>query len=382
MGVGKLASKAQNDTSFLVRRIYDVVDDAEALPDILSCLCEHIGGESGMLGILMKGPAPPPLPPPTLFRLDPAVMPTLFERHLDNVWRQHMVTLPVGSPATSDSFVSFDQVRRTDFYGEILEPWGIGHAAFFTIDDMPKFHVLMNIFRPTTRGPFTSMELKASQQLLPHLRRAMQLRLLIERSSDQQRLALEALDRLTAGVLIVDSEARVLFANTAAQEIAAAGDVLLMVDGTLRPRRREQGDAFRRIVGAAIAGKPGGSLLLGRPSRRLPVSALVTPLVGTLARSLATHGRMGAAAVFLSDPERQAVASTEHLRALYKLSPTEARVAWLITRSGGIDGAANAMGLAPETVRTHLKHIYVKTGVNRHSALAHLLAAATVARDP
>ena len=91
---------------------------------------------------------------------------------------------------------------------------------------------------------------------------------------------------------------------------------------------------------------------------------------------------MGAAALFLSDPERQAVASAEHLRALYKLSPTEARVAWLVTRSGSIGRAAKSLGLAPETVRTHLKHIYAKTGVNRQSALAHLLATAAVARMP
>jgi DNA-binding CsgD family transcriptional regulator len=183
-------------------------------------------------------------------------------------------------------------------------------------------------------------------------------------------------------VLIVDSEARVLFANIAAREIAAAGDVLVLANGTVRPRQREQGDVLRRFVGSALAGKPGGWLLLSRPSSRLPVSALITPLARTLAVSLAAQGRQGAAAVFLSDPERQAVVSTQHLRALYKLSPTEARVAWLITRSGSIGRAAKALGIAPETVRTHLKHIYAKTGVNCQSALAYLLAAAAVARAP
>jgi DNA-binding CsgD family transcriptional regulator len=370
----------QRDSGSLIRRIYDAVDNAGALPDVLSGLCEHIGGESGMLGILMK--APGPLPSPVLFRLDPAVLQLLNARHLDNVWRRHMVTLPVGSPAASDSLVPLDEVRRTDLYGEILEPWGIAHGAFFVIDDTLKFHVMMNIFRSTKGGPFTSTELEASQELLPHLRRAMQLRFLLERNHEREKLALDALNRLAAGVLIVDSGVHVLFANTAAREIAAAGDVLVLTDGTVRPRLREQGDLFRKLVGAAIAGKSGGSLLLTRPSRRLPVSVLVSPLAGTLAVSLAAPGRVAAAAVLLSDPERQAVASIEHLRALYKLSPTEARVAWLITRSGSIGGAAKTLGIATETVRTHLKHIYAKTGVNRQSALAHLLAAGAPARAP
>lgn len=364
----------QRGTGSLIGEVYDAVEDAGALQDVLSGVCKRIGGETGMLGILTKVPGP--LPTQALYRLDPAVLPTLKARHLCNVWQQHMVTLPVGSPAASDSFVSFDHVRRTDLYGEVLQPWGIAHGAFFVIDDSPKFHVLMNIFRAPERGPFTSTELEASQELLPHLRRVMQLRLLLERSREQEKLVLETLDQLAAGVLIVDGDARVLFANKAAQEIAAAGDVLVLRDGTVRPRQREQGAVFRRLVGSAIAGEPGGSLLLSRPSRRLPVSALVTPLVGTLAVSLATRGRLAAAAVLLSDPERQAVTSTGHLRALYKLSPTEARVAWLVTRSGSIGRTAKALGVAPETLRTHLKRIYAKTGVNRQSALAHLLAAA------
>ena len=361
----------QRDSGFLIQRIYDAVDGVDALPDVLSDLCERVGGENGILGILMKTPGP--LPFAVLFRLDPSLMPTLNARHLNNVWRRHMVTLPVGSPAASDAFVPFDQVRRTDFYGEILEPWNIGHGALFVVDDMPKFHVAMSIHRSTTRGPFTSTELEASQELLPHLRRAMQLRFLLERSREQEKLALEALDQLAAGVLILDSQARVLFANMAAREIAAARDVLVLTNRTVRCRHREQSDILRRFIGFAIAGGPGGSLLLSAPSRRLPVSALVTPLVGTLAVSLAAQGAQGAAAVFLSDPERHAVALTEHLQALYKLSPTEARVAWLIARSDRIGEAAKWPGIAPETVRTHLKHIYAKTGVNRQSALATVL---------
>ena len=188
----------------------------------------------------------------------------------------------------------------------------------------------------------------------------MQLRFLLERNHEREKLALEALDQLAAGVLILDCQARVLFANKAAREIATAGDVLVLTDRTVRCRQREQSDVLRRLVGSAIAGGPGGSLLLNASSRRLPVSALVTPLVGTLAASLAAQGLQGAAAIFLSDPERDAVALTGHLQALYKLSPTEARVAWLIARSESISDVAKSLGLAPETVRTHLKHIFAK----------------------
>lgn len=375
---GGRSPSMRRDSSVLIPQIYDAVEDSEALPQALSGLCDLIGGQSAMLGILMKAPGPTPLP--VSLRLDPAVMQTLFARHLDNVWRRHMDALPVGSPAASDSFVPLDRVRGTDFYGEVLEPWNIGHSAWFSIDDTRKHRVAMSINRSLARGPFTSAELRASHELLPHLRRAMQLRSLLDGHHEQRRLALGALDRLASGVLVVDGAARVLFANVVAEEIVGARDVLLATDGTIRPRQRELGDAFQRLLGSAIAGRPGGALLLARSSRRLPVSALVTPLAGTLAVSLSDRGRRGAAAIFLSDPERQEISAGQHLRALYRLSPMEARVAWLTTRSGSIGSAAKALGIAPETVRTHLKHIYAKTGVNRQSALAHLLATAAVVR--
>ena len=55
-----MGRRAVYDPGFLVRRIYDAVDNVDALPDVLSGLCERIGGENGMLGILMKAPGPLP----------------------------------------------------------------------------------------------------------------------------------------------------------------------------------------------------------------------------------------------------------------------------------------------------------------------------------
>ena len=60
-GMATGAPNMQRDTGVLIRRIYDAVDDVDALPDVLSGLCERIGGENGLLGILMKTPGPLPL---------------------------------------------------------------------------------------------------------------------------------------------------------------------------------------------------------------------------------------------------------------------------------------------------------------------------------
>ena len=43
----------QGDTDCLIRRIYDAVDNVDALPDVVRGLSERIGGENVILGILM-----------------------------------------------------------------------------------------------------------------------------------------------------------------------------------------------------------------------------------------------------------------------------------------------------------------------------------------
>jgi len=82
----------------------------------------------------------------------------------------------------------------------------------------------------------------------------------------------------------------------------------------------------------------------------------------------------------LSDPGQQAERLAERVGALYGLTPTEARVAVRIGKASTIAHVAVGLQLGPETVRTHLKRIYAKTGVNRQSALARLVDFAAVTR--
>jgi hypothetical protein len=68
------------DTDRVIARIYDAVEDVDALPVILSALFERIGGEIGVLSILLKRPGP--LPFASLIRLDPNLTATLNAGHV------------------------------------------------------------------------------------------------------------------------------------------------------------------------------------------------------------------------------------------------------------------------------------------------------------
>ncbi len=58
----------------------------------------------------------------------------------------------------------------------------------------------------------------------------------------------------------------------------------------------------------------------------------------------------------------------------YGLTPAEARVALHLAEGGTIASCSREFGIGPGTVRTHLKAVFAKTGINRQAGIATLLA--------
>jgi DNA-binding CsgD family transcriptional regulator len=191
--------------------------------------------------------------------------------------------------------------------------------------------------------------------------------------------ALEALDRLSGGALIVDARARVAHANRAAEAILARAVGLGTERDSCAPRLRaatpEQTRTLRRLIWHAAASRhdespDGGGVLRLTSEAGGFLLASVSPLRAGLAWNAA---RRPAALVLLSAPDQDTAPSPEHLRALFGLTPAEAAVAGRIMRGDGIKAAARALRVAPNTVRTHLSRVFEKTETHRQAELVRLL---------
>jgi DNA-binding CsgD family transcriptional regulator len=64
------------------------------------------------------------------------------------------------------------------------------------------------------------------------------------------------------------------------------------------------------------------------------------------------------------------------LQALFDLTPAEARTASQITQGKSIEQISSTTGIAQNTIRTHLKSVFQKTGVQRQAELVSLLGVA------
>ena len=66
------------------------------------------------------------------------------------------------------------------------------------------------------------------------------------------------------------------------------------------------------------------------------------------------------------------------LRRLYGLTRAEAHVALAVLRGDGLQAAADALGVTLATVKTHLQHVFGKTGTQRQTELMGLILAGSI----
>jgi DNA-binding CsgD family transcriptional regulator len=76
--------------------------------------------------------------------------------------------------------------------------------------------------------------------------------------------------------------------------------------------------------------------------------------------------------VLIIDPERAPRGVESNLRALFELTPAEARVARGIAAGETLIGVAEALGILSSTARTHLHRVFEKTGTKRQAELVKL----------
>jgi DNA-binding CsgD family transcriptional regulator len=103
-----------------------------------------------------------------------------------------------------------------------------------------------------------------------------------------------------------------------------------------------------------------------------PLEALVTPV--TRRGPLRSSKAQAIALLLVADPDAMLATGDTALRALYGLTPAEARVAIELANGRSTDEIASVLALTRETIRTYVKRVLSKTACRRRSELMRLLS--------
>jgi len=316
-------------------------------------------------------------PAPPLFattHADDPVMQRYVSHHRDNPWSRAAARAPIGHTRRTEEAVAERELHASPFFTEVLGPRGLRHSlgAVLTVRDGAV--AAASFLRGARAGPFADRELGWMQHFVPHLARAVDLRLRLDDADLRYHAALDVIARLDHGVLLLLSDGRVGFANEAAEALLAAEDGLACRKGRLVAARPDEHARLERLIGATTTRghpSPGGETTVSRAAGRAPLRVLVAPLpVATVRVARDTP----VAAVFLQDPEGTCTEAARALGQSHGLTTAEQRVAELIVAGCKLPEAARRLGVSLNTVRTHAARIRHKTGARTQTALVAMVA--------
>jgi DNA-binding CsgD family transcriptional regulator/PAS domain-containing protein len=232
--------------------------------------------------------------------------------------------------------------------------------------------------RHESKGEIGELEVGAAGLLLPHVQRAVAISRLLDIKSVVASGFAGALDMLAVGVVLTDADLGIIHANAAAAAMLSVGNPIRNERGLLSVRSPPVAAALGAAVRQAAADETGR----GRRGLGIPAGARAAPCVLNilpLRHGAVRPGLMprAVAAVFVSPAAAPVSVPFDALAALYDLTAAESRVFEQIAAGKTKLETAATLGIQPTTVKTHLEHIFLKTGTSRQLdlvKLAHCLA--------
>jgi DNA-binding CsgD family transcriptional regulator len=361
----------------LIKAIYD----AAITPSLWPIFLEQLRGLLDAEFLAVVAIHKPTLQVKTLHHTqwDPVAINDLAARQLMRVpMREQIAFGAPDTPHSSLSLMSEPEFARTDFYQDWMAPNGLRDGATCAIIDNAEEHLMIGMVTALHREPVSEHEMTMLARLSPHLRRALMIGQALENTREggwKAGLALAALARIDTPILICDAEGHMVFANPAGEISLREERFLLVHNGQLEPRDPQDSGPFIDALQHAASGET----LAAQRSFGLPL--LGTDGVG-YAYILPLHGGVQAqgapdkplVAVFLATSKGQPLPEKTMLRDLFNLSPAEIRIALCIGQGQSVPTTAESLQLSVNTVKTHLAHVFRKTGCATQAELVKLIA--------
>jgi DNA-binding CsgD family transcriptional regulator/PAS domain-containing protein len=363
--------------SGLVAAIYDAALAPEKWPSVLDACRLFVGGMSaslfakdaaGLAGGIFH----------TDGHMDPAYGRLYFDRYarLDPATGGHLLT-PLEEPVGTADLMDLDEFRASRFYREWAEPQGIVDFVSAPIEKAGGWAAMFGVFRDASHGMTDDVAKDRMRLLVPHIRRAVVIGKVVERSHFEAASLGDAFDGLAVGMFLIGADGRVVHANAAGEAMYGGGAINTTRDGRIVTAGPEATKALAEVF--AAAGKGDAAVGVRGISVALPGAdgenyvAHVLPLTSGIRRN--TGIRYAAvAAMFVQRAALAIPAAPEVIARTFGLTISELRVMNAIVQVGGVLETADALGIAEATVKSHLHKVFAKTGTARQADLVRLAA--------
>jgi DNA-binding CsgD family transcriptional regulator len=305
---------------------------------------------------------------------------TLFEQGWMNDFARHFNSIPGGNdwleaeidtPVSQMQLVSEDEFKQSEFYKSWIGPRGLLDSCTTPLVRRDHLICALTASGSAQRDVFDDGDRETFRLLSPHIRRSLMIGDMLDDGNYKLSLYRDILDRITTSVMIVSPGAKLVYANGAAEKLLSDGRNVKVRGGELQTTYPAFAGGLRAALDRACSdedsdiGNFGNGLPLPGTDGQTAVCYVLPMGVSERRRSLGP----GHAAVFISAAGTNLPPSLETLSALSGLTSREARIALTVADGTSLHDAATKLGISIHTMRTHIAHIFQKTGTNSQQAL-------------
>jgi len=362
----------------LVDRIYAAALDTDVWSEVVEAVSEIFDGSPVLLGFLLhdhdsQGE-----------RYAVGLHPDYLDRYLEHLlkdvpWSTQHMSRFVDRFGDMSEMLSHVSLAESGLYLDWMKPQGLAPIwpAGHTLTDPSGAPVGgLTIFRREGAPPFSEAELREADVFVPHFRRALATHIEVRAALRVREAMSEAINLLPTGLILLDERRQVVLQNRGADRIARLDDGFRIdATGPSAENARENAMLQNLIANALETGATGqtaatGFLAISRPSGKQAFAVMVAPLLAAPGRTVV---RDAAVAIFVADPEAGRIRDPEVLGAMYSLTHSEAELVRLLAQGMSLEEVAEARGVSVNTARSHLKHVFSKTGTSRQGELVRLV---------
>lgn len=265
-------------------------------------------------------------------------------------WVADEVLLDVRSP--------HDQEYVQDF----ALPSGIGWVGGVKVAGDATTCTWLSLERRPGAERFGDAARRQYREIEPHLRRVIQMQARLDTLAVGNALARACLDRVQAGVVVVDKARRVQLVNACGAQMLGKGRRLCLTNQRLACNQPALDEQLGRLIASACAlPASGGALRAGGDATHEDwlISVLPVPHNHDLAALLPEP----LALVVISEANADTI-PVDAYRSLFSLTAAEAALLAALVRGSTVADWARHRGISVATVRTQLRSLFDKTGTD------------------
>lgn len=267
--------------------------------------------------------------------------------------------------------ISAHEMDRDPVY-DFFRKHGFRYFIGSALPGLGKYHASIGFQRTPQQGHVQTSDIATFKRIRPHLVQAITLANAFGSLQRDTQLSLSILDRLPQGFIIVGDDAKIMFTNVAADKILSSGNHLRNASGAITTCNLSERAKLAKLIadasghGANGIADSGGWLRIDGLQSEFSLAVFAAPVTDGAQLSFVDRP---AAIILVQKIGTQNRSTPDMLKALFGLTPTEARLASMLANGLSMQDAAEQLSRSAGTTRTHLKAIFHKMEVSRQQDL-------------